>query len=228
MSTMRVWRLAATCILVGWTTLGNTAAAEPADAPVAVHIDRSGRQIYLLNANGDVVASEPVGIGRGGLATKTGMSDLITPTGTFTVDLVLTENGSHNAVDPSAVARFSKDPEFARLLSGDPGLKGLFANMNGIDFDRDGRPDRAYGAGYIGLKSDEAVTGPKMRRFSRDRTAYWYAIALHHTPKRDNIGKANSGGCVHLTETMLSRLVEERIVRIGSTVTIADGPPVQP
>lgn len=201
-------------------------AADPAPgAPVSAHVDRTGRRIYLLDADGRVVESAPVGIGRGGLARKTAMSDLITPTGTFSVDLVLTDDGGHDAVAAEAVRRFAGDPEFARLLAGEPGLPGLFANMNGIDFDGDGAPDRAYGVGYIGLTSDDAVTGPKMRRFSRDGTAYWYSIALHHTPDPANLGAANSGGCVHVSEALLRRLVDDGVLTLGSTVTIADGPP---
>ncbi|MFT5682224.1 MAG: hypothetical protein ACI8RZ_003142 [Myxococcota bacterium] len=186
-----------------------------------LHIDRAGRILYLLD-DGVVTQTAPVGIGRGGLSEKTTMADLITPTGTFTVDLILTADGGD--VAPEAIARFSDDAEYAALLAD---LPSLFANMSRIDFDGDGAPDAAYGTAYIGLTSTEAVTGPKLRRY-RGGTAYWYSIALHGTPDPDNLGAARSGGCVHLSEGLLAALTAEGRVTIGSPVVIADGPPIRP
>jgi len=198
---------------------------ETIDAPPRVHVDRQGRILSLVDGHGEVVHSEPIGIGRGGLLEKTAMSDLVTPTGTFTVDLVLQTSGEHDAVAPEVIARFADEPEFAALLSGEPGLSGLFGNMSGIDFDGDGKPDRAYGEAYVGLRSDTAVTGPKMRRHSKSRTAYWYSIALHGTPVAENLGAANSGGCVHVAPALLDRMINEGILALGSELRIADGPP---
>jgi len=222
---MRALVLAAVGVLCALPLSTGAESPDSSGEPTAVHVDRAGRRVYLLDDAGRVVDSDPVGVGRGGLGTKKGMHDSITPTGDFTVALVLSRGGTRNAVDPRVMARFSKDREYSSLLSGDPGLARLFANMNSIDFDGDGAPDAAYGTGYIGLTSEGAVTGPMMRRFSRDRTAYWYGIALHNTPAAGNIGQAKSGGCVHLTEAMLARLVDDEILTIGSTVTISDGPP---
>ncbi|MCB9674773.1 MAG: L,D-transpeptidase [Alphaproteobacteria bacterium] len=184
--------------------------------PLSVHVHRAGRTLYLLDARGAVVASEPVGIGRGGLGEKRDMADLVTPTGTFLVDLVLTADGTRNAVSPAAVERFAGDP----LLEG-PGLAALFRSMNGIDFDGDGVPDGAYGTAYIGLDAVDAVTGPKLRRY-RDGTPYWFSIALHGTPVAANLGAAASGGCVHVSPTLLERLVGDGILGIGSRVVISD------
>ena len=195
---------------------GTPAVAEPPPEPVAVeapvvrsvHVDRAGRTIYLVGPSG-TLHTEPIGIGRGGLIEKTAMSDLATPTGTFTVDLVLSRDGTHDAVDPKAVARFADEPAYAELLDGPEGLARLFANMSGIDFDGDGAPDRAYGDAYVGLHSDTAVTGPKMRRHSRSQTPYWYSIALHETPVAANLGAANSGGCVHVSSTLLQTWIAD-------------------
>ncbi len=185
-----------------------------------VHVDRTARRLYLLD-DGVVAREEPIGIGRGGLGAKETMQDLITPTGTFTVDLILSESGVNNAVAAAVPPRFAGDAEFASLLGGEPGLAGLYRNMSIIDFDADGDPDKAYGTAYIGL--DGAVTGPKMRRFKG--TAYWFSIALHGTPNPENLGEANSGGCVHVAADLLGELIEDQILTIGSTVTIADTGP---
>lgn len=188
-------------------------------APV-IHIDRTGRTLTLID-DGTVLQTAPVGIGRGGLGEKTTMSDLITPTGTFSVDLILTPAGG--VVAPEVIEQFGGIPEHASLLTD---LPTLFSNMNRIDFDGDGSPDAAYGGAYIGLTSDAAVTGPKLRRY-RDGTIYWYSIALHGTPAPENLGAARSGGCVHLSETLLAALIADGTVTIGSPVIISDGPPEQ-
>lgn len=189
-----------------------------------VYVWRAGRTLFLLDRFGQVQHREPVGIGRGGLGEKVAMSDEVTPTGTFTVDLVLHRAGTHDAVATGVVDRFAGDPAYLRLLTGNsPGLPGLFANMNGLDFDADGRPDGAYGGAYIGL--DGPQSGPKMRRHRASGTPYWFSIALHGTPDPARLGAATSGGCVHVSESLLERLVTEGIIRVGSTVEIADVAP---
>jgi len=188
-------------------------------AAPSVTIDRQGRTLYLLDEDGTVLRSAPVGIGRGGLAVKKNMADLITPTGTFTIDLVLT--GAGGAVEPHTAAGFSADPEYAALLA-DP--VALLANMNRIDFDGDGASDRAYGAAYVGLTAEDRVTGPKLRRY-RDGTAYWFSIALHGTPDPASIGAARSGGCVHLSTDLLTELISAGTLAVGQTVVIQDGAP---
>lgn len=196
--------------------------AQSSAAPL-LWVDRTARMTYVLTEDGSVIEKTPVGVGRGGLGVKTTMSDLITPTGSFTVDLILTRDGSHNAVLPAAAHRFSADPAYAVLLNTPSGLTQLFANMSQLDFDGDSVPDQAYGEGYIGLSSSEAVTGPKMRRYHG--TPYWYSIALHGTPDPANLGEARSGGCVHLPASLLQRLVTEEHLQLGAEVIIADGPP---
>ena len=197
--------------------------SQPDPEPLSVYIHRPSRTVFLLDKKGRTVHQESVGVGRGGVRTKTHMSDYVTPTGRFTVDLILSEKGAFNAVAADAVQWFSDDPEYTRLLDGDGGLERLFERMNGIDFDADGSPDRAYGSAYIGLDSSTAVTGPKMRRFQG--TAYWFSIALHGTPDAANLGAANSGGCVHLSSSLLERLVSDGTARIGSSVEISDDLP---
>jgi len=195
-------------------------AAHAADLPHRVHIDRTGRALYLLDPSGAILHSEPIGIGRGGLGEKRSMGDLITPTGTFTVDLIVHAAGTHDALSAANHARYVDVPDYAALTED---LSGLYANMSALDFDGDGQPDRAYGGGYIGLHSASAVTGPKMRRYRG--TPYWYSIALHGTPDPATLGEAASGGCVHLSAPLLERLITEELLTIGSTVEISDGPP---
>jgi hypothetical protein len=126
-----------------------------------------------------------------------------------------------------AVAAAKDADGFEITVNGYTLLTGL---MNGqsyricLDFDGDGVPDRAYGDGYIGLRSSEAVTGPKMRRYRG--TPYWYAIALHGTPDPSSLGEARSGGCVHLPASLLEQLVTGDHIQLGTQVIIADGPPL--
>ena len=197
-----------------------------ASTPPRVHVDRRGRTIYLLDERGAVIHQEAVGIGRGGLTTKTSMADFITPTGSFTVDLVVGEAERHNAIAPALRSRWADDPIYGPLVDPADGLRTLFANMSSLDFDRDGQADRAYGVAYVGLHAEDAVTGPKMRQYHG--TPYWYSIALHGTPSRDTLGAARSGGCVHVSAKLLTRLIDEGQLAVGQTVTIADAPPPRP
>lgn len=178
-------------------------------ADLEVHIDRRARTLSL-HRDGQIERTAPIGVGRGGLGDKTAMSDRITPTGRFIVDLVLHAQGTHNAV---------LEPERLGELS----LEQLFHNMDGLDFDADGAPDHAYGTVYVGL--DGPQTGPKLRAHSRSGTPYWYSIALHATPRPENLGAANSGGCVHVDQDLLQSLVLDGTLALGVPVVIADGPP---
>ena len=199
------------------------AASAEAGEPPVIHVDRAGRTVYLLDPQGQILDQEPAGIGRGGLAEKVSMADLVTPTGTFTVNLVLSADGKHNAIAPELIVQNAA--QRALLEGSAPGLTGLFANMSRLDFDGDGDPDGAYGSAYIGLVGTGGeVTGPGLRRY-REGTPYWFSIALHGTPDPSNLGAANSGGCVHLSAALLARLLDEGRIGLGSTVTIADGPP---
>jgi len=189
-----------------------------------VHVDRTGRQVYLFDEAGRMVQQAAVGVGRGGTGTKTTMSDRITPTGTFTVDLVLTERGDRNAIAPHLRARWSSDATYGPFVDEPDGLARLYRNMSSLDFDGNGQPDQAYGVAYVGLDSAGAVTGPKMRMYRG--TPYWYSIALHGTPDPANLGEARSGGCVHVGSELLLQLVDSGVLAVGQTVVIADGPPV--
>lgn len=196
------------------------APAAPTLTPPRVHVDRAARTVTVVDRQGHVTV-EPIGIGSGGLAEKRSMADRVTPTGTFTVDLVLHAAGTHDAVAPEAVARFAGDPELAALLTPD-GLPRLFRNMSGLDFDGDGAAGE-YGPAYIGLHAADVVTGPKLDRWRG--VPRWFSIALHGTPDPTDLGGATSGGCVHLSDPLLARLIEEELLVVGSTVTITDGPP---
>lgn len=187
-----------------------------------IHIDRKHHKFYVLNDNKVIYQSE-CGTGKGGLKTKKRMSDLVTPTGEFVVDLILYKNSSFNTVSKSNINKYRKSKDYFDLVSSTDGLSELFKNMNNIDFDKNGKADQAYGVGYIGLNSNNSVTGPKMRMYGS--VPYWFSIAMHGTPNKDNIGKANSGGCVHLSEKDLSYLIENGVVKIGTKIFISDASP---
>ncbi|NJP19722.1 MAG: L,D-transpeptidase [Hydrococcus sp. CRU_1_1] len=193
-----------------------------------IKIDRATQQMQIIDANSAEVIKVPIGIGRGGLKSKRDMMDYVTPTGEFVVDLILYQQESFNQVSPKLRDRYLNS-EFRELFAQPQGLKELFQNMNSLDFDGNGKPDKSYGIAYIGLNAastNSVVTGPKMRYASWQggaNTPYWFSIALHGTPtEKTDIGAANSGGCIHVQQQVLKKLVEEGIVKIGTPVIIAD------
>lgn len=189
----------------------------------SLYIDRVNRKLYVISPNGDVVLTANCGIGKGGLKKKNNMSDHITPTGEFTIDLILYNNANYNAISKSNIEKYRNNKTYSTLTQGTTGLAQLFENMNQIDFNEDGKPDRAYGAAYIGLDSKTVVTGPKVRLYKD--LPYWYSIGIHGTPDRKNIGKARSGGCIHISDNILTKLITEGIVKIGTKVIINDEMP---
>ncbi|MCU0534329.1 MAG: L,D-transpeptidase family protein [Hydrococcus sp. Prado102] len=198
------------------------------NTPFTIKIDRVVQQMQVIDPNGAEVIKTPIGIGRGGLKSKRDMMDYVTPTGEFVVDLILYQQESFNRVSPQLHDRYLNS-EFRELFAKPQGLKELFHNMNSLDFDGNRTPDRSYGIAYIGLNAtstNSVVTGPKMRYASwqgGENTPYWFSIALHGTPEeKTDIGAANSGGCIHVPQQVLKKLVEEGIVKIGTPVIISD------
>lgn len=190
------------------------------EEPYSILIHRADKRLEVLNSQGTPVYQAAIGIGQGGLKEKQDMADLVTPTGQMTVDLILYKKSAYNQIVSQNVERFAKNPEYRPLVGQLQGLGQLFNNMNRIDFDGNGSPDKAYGDGYIGLTSETVITGPKMSTF--EQTPYWFSIALHGTPDPQNIGQANSGGCVHLASDTLQQLIENGWVRLGTVVKITD------
>jgi hypothetical protein len=188
-----------------------------------LYVDRNTKKIYVLDGRHHIVLLDSVGIGKGGLKAKVNMDDLVTPTGTFTVDLILFKDKRFNQISAALKNRYQASKKFKCLVNSQDALSVLFSNMNRLDFDNDGKADHSYGDGYIGINSDENVTGPKMQFFRS--TPYWYSIALHGTTHPESIGRAESGGCVHLSEKTLSKLIRDGLVAIGTQVTISDKPP---
>lgn len=195
-----------------------------AEQKYSVHINRKDKQFYVIDNKKDkVVYRAPCGVGKGGLKLKKSMSDYITPTGKFYVDVILNKDDKYNSIAPGNVDKCKGNQKYSELASSREGLARLFKNMNSIDFDHNGKPDHAYGIAYIGLQSNASVTGPKMKMYGS--TPYWYSIAIHGTPDEANVGRAKSGGCVQLAAKDLSWLMENSIVTIGTKVTISDKDP---
>lgn len=173
--------------------------------------------MQLVGQSGEALISCPIGIGRGGLKTKTGMADCVTPTGEFIVDVVLTSEPELTQIADKQKLLMSK--RFASLVKDGAGRAKIFETMNAQDFNRDGKPDRAYGFGFIGL--DGKGTGPKL--IAAGKSARWYSIALHGSPNETAaIGKATSEGCIHVPEQVLKRLLREHLVDVGTRVYITD------
>ncbi len=188
-----------------------------------VHINRAGKRLYVINHQKELLFDCPIGIGRGGVKSKSSMKDEVTPTGDFFVDIILTEDSEKTAIAPRYRKQYQSNKPFFQEIESSSALAGMFKRMNAMDFNHDGTADNAYGMAYLGLRSDNAVTGPKLRRNAG--TIYWYSIALHGTPTADNIGKCNSGGCVHVPKKYLSRLLVDKLLIINSSVTIRDQAP---
>lgn len=209
---------------------GGTASARDGEPDGAVIvIDRKSRRLCAYNGTGKTkLLSCSIGVGRGGLKQKKSMNDLVTPTGKFIVDIILSNDSSTVQISDSLRRKLLRDSRYASYVQSAAGLVRLFANMNSIDFDGNGKPDAAYGAGYIGLnsgadtlhdQSTASVTGPKASLFNG--TPYWFSIALHGTPTPSKaIGKATSGGCVHVPFECLSGLL--KMVKVGTAVEIHD------
>ena len=184
-------------------------------------IHRVDKRLEVFNNQSGVpIYKATIGIGKGGLKHKQNMNDFVTPTGEMSVDLILYKKSEYNQIAQDNVKRFVKVTQYRNLVSPRQGLAQLFKNMNNLDFDGNGSPDRAYGNGYIGLTSTTSITGPKMSTFQG--TPYWFSIALHGTPNPENIGQANSGGCIHLDSNTLEQLIEKGWVKLGTKVTIVD------
>lgn len=200
----------------------------PSVSSAELLIDRAARTLSVIGATGQPDKCR-VGIGKGGLGVKTSMQDQITPTGVFVVDLVLYKNDPRlDDVKPELLQRYKGDSRL-KYLQDKRGLAKLFDNMNSIDFNNDGKSDTAYGIAYIGLEGIETldkkgssrkpITGIKLSRYGK--TVYWLSIALHGTPNEDeNIGRENSGGCVHVPAAELQKLIESKTVQVGTKVTI--------
>ena len=173
--------------------------------------------MQLIGPSGEALISCPVGIGRGGLKSKTSMTDCVTPTGDFVVDVVLSSDaGLNNIAEKQKSAACSR---YASLVKDGAGLAKIFETMNAQDFNRDGKPDRAYGFAFIGL--DGKGTGPKL--VAAGNSARWYSIALHGTPnEKAAIGRATSEGCIHVPQLVLQQLLRDHLIDVGTRVFITD------
>lgn len=200
--------------------VGNTSPQPNVDKTYSLLINRTNKRLQVFDHQGVEVWNSAIGIGKGGLKQKKNMADFITPTGEMTVDLILYKKPEYNKIADNNIKRFSKNTQFRNLVTDQQGLTQLFNNMNSLDFDGNASADKAYGDGYIGLTSTTTITGPKMSQFQGK--PYWFSIALHGTPQPENIGKANSGGCVHIDSKTIQQLVENGWVKLGTKVKIVD------
>lgn len=188
-----------------------------------IYINRSAKKLHVLDSNGKAISTYHCGIGRGGLREKKSMSDYVTPTGDFVVDLILFENSEFNQISQSNQEKFESKKAYKNYISDKAGLRHLFQNMNHLDFDNNHKADNAYGIAYIGLDSKNAITGPKLNKYKN--VVRWYSIAIHGTPNESkNIPASNSGGCIHLKAANLEFLIENGILNIGTEVKIGDEP----
>lgn len=192
-------------------------AAQCATAQPELVVDLKKRHL-LVKDQSKTVLNTSVGTGRDGF--KKSMSDKITPRGIFFIEIILYKDEAFNAASRELQNKYKGNKTASSFLSTRAGLARLFSNMNSIDFDGDQKADKAYGIGYLGLRSEHGViTGPKMSNFNGK--PYWFSIALHTTNnEQKNIGSSNSGGCIHVPATILRQLIEQRLVGIGTRVTI--------
>lgn len=209
-------RTAATVAAVALTMQARAIARE---LNYTITIRRSNCTMQVLSPTGATVVSCPVSLGRGGIKQKHSMADYVTPTGTFTVDLILDEEKPQfNAIAKESLEAL-KHHRWQKLISSNTKLRVLFATMNNLDFNGDGHADHAYGIAYIGLNG--LNSGPKLSSFQSK--PYWYSIALHGTAHGERqLGSYSSGGCIHVSEEILRKLIETHLVTINTPVTIVD------
>ncbi len=209
------------CCILCQLFLAGILSAEQATPRAHLEISRKSKMLSYFDSNGTLLWQENVGIGKGGIGEKKNMQDYITPTGDFTVDIILYRQPEYNTIDEQLLKRYVDSHAENNFFQQEQALKQLFDNMSALDFDQNGSPDRAYGSGYIGLTSNTAVTGPKLSKLNGK--TYWFSIALHGTNKpEENLGQARSGGCVHLSEIALNKLITEGQIQIGTAVKIRD------
>lgn len=211
-------KLVVASALVALLAFGLSASCEAISAN-KVFIDRKNRRLTVVDQAGKTLLACPVGVGKGPLKQKTGMQDFVTPLGDFVVDVVLTEDTDLNAISDKSKSKFAGGP-LGRFVKSPEGLADVFHTMNCMDFDHDGKNDFAYSYAFIGL--DGKQTGPKL--IPADHFARWYSIGIHGTPNEAKaIGQATSEGCIHVSHAMLKRLVNEKLIVVGTPVTITDG-----
>lgn len=186
----------------------------------SVFVDRKSRSLSIVDRFGKTLISCPIGVGSGPLKSKSDMQDCITPVGDFVVDVVLTDDPAINQIDSKRKEQYSKNVRFAPLVKDGKGLAQVFHTMNEQDFNRDGKPDRAYGSAFLGL--DGKGTGPKL--IAAGKSARWYSIAMHGTPNEAKaIGAATSEGCIHISKAVLKKILSDRLIVVGTPVYIKDG-----
>ncbi len=203
---------------LAFVVLASNLPAVAADEKIKISVNR---KTHLLKVErlGKVLVQSKVGLGRGGQGQKKSMNDCITPEGEFEVDIILSENSALDKVSESLLAKYKSNKMAESYLSSQDGLAKLFVNMNSIDFNGDDKADTAYGAAYIGLNSDKAITGPKLSQYNG--ITYWFSIALHGTADESkNIARSNSGGCVQVPRSVLNEMLEKGIIKIGTKILI--------
>jgi hypothetical protein len=197
-----------------------SASASPVVQQNSILIDRKNRRMSVVDASGKTLVTCPIGIGRGPLKQKLNMQDCITPAGTFVIDVVLSADPKFNRIDEKQKFLISKNSHFAPFVKDAKGLAQVFETMNWQDFNRDGKPDQAYGFAFLGLNGKG--TGPKL--ISAGNSARWYSIALHGTPnEKTAIGAATSEGCIHVQKSVLKSLLQDYKIGVGTPVHINDG-----
>ena len=163
---------------------------------------------------GDGPRQFKVGYGRHGIACAgTTFQEGVTPLGTFRVNAILSNDDF--AMDPKLVTLSGKSEEELR--------KTLFRNMNSIDFKGDGETGE-YGIGYISLAPVPDTDQP-FRFNTYDGTFRWYSFAIHGTNDESRVGKAVTGGCINVDQSILSMLLET--VQLGDEVVISSNGPCQ-
>jgi hypothetical protein len=194
---------------VGFLLASAVASASETSLTVWLSEGSPGRSHAVLELPDGFRHRFPVGSGRHGIrpegATfREGWSLL----GRFRVNLILSREGRCEMTAELAAAAGKSREELRRTL---------FAGMDGIDFDGDGRAGE-YGDGYIGLEPENpGVAQPFGFGFHRG-VFRRYSYALHGTEDEARIGRRSTGGCINFRRDDLRRLL--RSVRLGDLVEV--------
>lgn len=183
------------------------------DRAAAVHIvldsvTPSASRGALVAGDGQTRFEFPAGMGRDGLLPagsrfRPGHSLL----GSFRINAILSPQRFE--MDEELVARSGKPRAWLAAH--------LFANMNSIDFDGDGRAGE-YGSAFLSLEPFPSTVSQPFSFQTYRGVFRWYSYAIHGAEDESRVGKAITGGCINLPRAALDQLLP--LLRLGDTVKI--------
>ncbi|MCB0323538.1 MAG: L,D-transpeptidase [Bdellovibrionales bacterium] len=174
---------------------------------IKIDLQQPAKSFGIVRREGRKPLRFRVGFGRRGVQCEGArFKDGYSLLGTFEVNALLSSDTFKMSEE---LRKFS--PRGERYLR-----EHLFANMNSIDFDNDGRSGE-YGGGFISLKPLSPT--PQPFNFGEFKGRYrWYSYAIHGTNTPERLGSASTGGCINVGAAALRALFEQ--LAVGDQVQV--------